>query len=128
MRQSMLSIKHTDQVIYATAVLHNMCTLMNDMDDEFFDDLDSSAMAEYERKYTIDRILCPQCKKRSNAAMAGRHIRCDCNFHSLLDRLDAAYFHAHPNIAVQLQSDDPKVRRDAYKDILFLTKPANFVC
>jgi hypothetical protein len=30
----MLSIKHTNQVIYATAVLHNLCTLMSDMDDE----------------------------------------------------------------------------------------------
>jgi hypothetical protein len=126
---------HAKRIIFATAVLHNMCTICNDLDPSYFDGSDGSAagfpaspLSVYDESYPIDRIVCPRCKKRSNGAMPSVHGQtgCGCFTENTMDRLDPMYLIQNPDVLQNMTSPDPVVRKQAYCDVLFLTKPVNF--
>jgi hypothetical protein len=127
------SQNHSKSIIFATAILHNMCTLCNDLDHSYFDGSDGSAagfspspLSVYDELYSIDRIVCPRCKKKSNGAMAFSKNGCGCFTNSVVERLDPMYLAQHPTILQDLVSMDPVVRRMAYCNVLFLNKPSDF--
>ena len=66
------SNEHSMKIIYATAVLHNICTLCNDLEDFYFDGTDSgegfpnSPISVYNKKYPLDKIVCQCCQKTSH--------------------------------------------------------------
>jgi hypothetical protein len=43
-----------------------------------------------------------------------------------MDQLDPMYLAQHPDILQDMVSADPLVRKQAYFDVLLLTKPVNF--
>jgi hypothetical protein len=123
---------HTQRLIFASAVLHNMCTLCNDIDDSYFDGSDGKAfgfpeapLSAYEESFPIDRILCPRCKKKSNGAVTSS-VRCNCNVSPLVNSASANFLSRRPNLQRDLISPDPHTRREAYCALHFHTKPKNF--
>ena len=73
--------EHTKTIIFATAILHNMCQLCNDLDNSYFDGTDGSIpghktfgfpvtpLAAYEAAFPLSKIICPRCKQMSNGVM-----------------------------------------------------------
>jgi hypothetical protein len=104
---------HAKPIIYATAVLHNICTLCNDLDPSYFDGSDGAAacfpalpLSIYDELYPIDRIVCPRCKKRSNGAMPSVHgqTECWCFTENTMDWLDPMYLAQHPDFLQDIVS------------------------
>ncbi len=123
---------HSKMIIFATAVLHNICTLCNDLEDFYFDGTDGSSfgfpaspLSLYNHKYPLEKVVCPRCKKKSNGVMTSID-RCDCFRMPLIERAPAALLARQPNIRNDLKSSDPIVRREAYRRLLFTFKPDDF--
>ena len=128
------SNKCSQRIIFATAVLHNICTLVNDLDESFyFDGTDHSSelgfppspLALYTLLFPIDKVICPRCKRKSNGAIPS-NFRCTCNVVPLQDRAGTAFLARHPDLRAGMLSPDPIVRRDAYRNLMYHFKPKNF--
>ena len=103
------SNEHSKNIIFATAVLHNTCTLCNDFDSEYFDGSDVSKFGfpasfptEFNKKYPLDKIVCPR-KKTSNGAMTLSD-GCACFATPLIDIAPAALTSRHPNLGDDMKS------------------------
>ena len=64
------------RIIFATAVFNNICTIFHDLDAQYFDGSNGGicfppSLAVYEVLYRLDKIICPQCKKKSNGHSSG---------------------------------------------------------
>ena len=119
------------KIIYATAVLHNICTLCNDLEDFYFDGTDSgegfprSPISVYNKKYPLDKIVCPRCQKTSHGVFVPKD-KCRCFSMQLVDRAPVSLLAREPNIRNDMKSPDPRTRREAYRRLLFAIKPDNF--
>jgi hypothetical protein len=126
------SQEHSKKIIYATAVLHNICTLLGDLEQMYFDGSDSgqgfprSPLAEYEKNYPLDKIVCPRFKKLSQGVFVPKD-KCSCYSMSLIDRAPISLLTREPNIRNDMKSSDPHTRREAYRRLLFAIKPDDFV-
>ncbi len=56
-------------IILATAVLHSICTVCNELQRSYFDESDGSAYkfppsptAIFNKKVPMDKVVCPRCK------------------------------------------------------------------
>ena len=126
------SNEHSTKIIYATAVLHNICTLCNDLEDFYFDGTDSgegfprSPISVYNKKYPLDKIVCPRCQKTSHGVFVPKD-KCCCFSMQLVDRAPVSLLAREPNIRNDMKSSDPRTRREAYWRLLFAIKPDNFL-
>ena len=127
--------KYCQQIILATAVLHNICTIFNDLEEDDFDGSDGDALGfppspleVYNSLYPLDKIICPRCKKKSNGAMpsSGQPLTCDCNVRAYIDRALPRLFAQHPALRYQLKSSDPILRREAHSSLFYHFKPRDF--
>jgi hypothetical protein len=116
----------------STAVLHNICTLLGDLEQMYFDGSDSGQgfprlpLAEYEKSYPLDKIVCPRCKKLSQGVFVPKD-KCSCYSMSLIDQAPISLLAREPNIRNNMKSSDPHTRREAYRRLLFAIKPDDFV-
>jgi hypothetical protein len=137
--------EHTKTIIVATAILHNMCQLCNDLDNSYFDGTDGSIpghttfgfpvspLASYEATFPLSKIIFPRCKQMSNGVMTSKFRNgevqghgCDCFSQSLISRASIAFLHRDPTVQRDLTSDDPILRREAYCKLLFHSMPKNY--
>jgi hypothetical protein len=138
LKQMEMSNSNCKSIIFATAVLHNVCTIMNDVEKEYFDGTDGgirfprSPLDIYQERYPLDKIICPRCKKRSNGAIAcgTQPLTCNCHNTPFLDRLDrqatTSMYARFPQLRQQLVSSDPIIRREAHCNLFYHFKPRNF--
>ena len=125
--------KYSKSIIFATAVLHNICTIFNDLDVKYFDGSDSgvgfpsSSLAIYIALYPLDKIICPRCNKKSNGAMpTDGPLKCNCNETALIDRAPPSLLAKYPRFREQLHSSDPILRREAHTNLFYYFKPRHF--
>jgi hypothetical protein len=124
--------EHSMKIILATAVLHNICTMCNDLERFYFDGTDGSRfefppspISIYNEKYPIDKVVCPRCKKKSNGAMTSLD-GCPCFAQPLVTLAPGALLARRPNLREDIKSPDPFTRRKTYRRVLFSVKPADF--
>ena len=84
--------KDCETTIFTTAVLHNICTVYNDLEEEYFNGTDSGSgsplhQLSFMMLYPLNKVICPRCKKTSNGAMDASILPmlCYCHLRPMID-------------------------------------------
>ena len=132
LKQLKFKQKYSKSIVFATALLHNICTIFNDLDVKYFDGSHSGAgfpsssrvTVIYDALYPLDKIICPRCNKKSNMPTNGP-LKCNCNVTALIDRAPLSLLVRYPRFSEQLDSSDRILRCEAHTILFHYFKSRN---